>query len=82
MKIFLQRKLRYTPMWPTEDNFWLFKGDYIYLSLIVYISRHYDSWGQRIDEIVTSTAWKRLHAISAEEGLVAIAYERSHNQWR
>ena len=31
---------------------------------------------------MTSPAWKRLHDISAEEGLVALAYERKHHQWR
>ena len=42
----------------------------------------FDAWGNRIDELVTSPAWKRLHDISAEEGLVALAYERKHHQWR
>jgi len=43
--------------------------------------RTYDAWGKRVDELVTSSAWKRMHEISAEEGLVAIAYERRHKQW-
>jgi putative acyl-CoA dehydrogenase len=38
----------------------------------------YDPWGRRIDEIVVSDAWKTLGRIAAEEGLVAIAYERAH----
>ena len=43
--------------------------------------RAYDAWGKRVDDLVTSSAWKRMHEISAEEGLVAIAYERRHKQW-
>lgn len=38
----------------------------------------YDPWGRRVDHIVTSTAWQELDRISAEEGLVAIGYERAH----
>lgn len=41
----------------------------------------YDPWGRRIDEIVVSDAWRALDRISAEEGLVAIAYERRHGAW-
>jgi putative acyl-CoA dehydrogenase len=38
----------------------------------------YDPWGKRVDAIETSEAWKALDRIAAEEGLVAIAYERRH----
>jgi alkylation response protein AidB-like acyl-CoA dehydrogenase len=38
----------------------------------------YDPWGRRIDAIVTSDAWRALDHIAAEEGLVAIGYERRH----
>lgn len=38
----------------------------------------YDAWGRRIDEIVTSEAWRDLDRIAAEEGLVAVGYERKH----
>ncbi len=38
----------------------------------------YDAWGRRIDEIRVSDAWRALDRIAAEEGLVAIGYERSH----
>ena len=38
----------------------------------------YDPWGRRVDRINTSAAWQELDRISAEEGLVAIGYERSH----
>lgn len=36
----------------------------------------YSPWGKRIDEIKVSQAWERLHAIAAEEGIVAAGYER------
>jgi alkylation response protein AidB-like acyl-CoA dehydrogenase len=38
----------------------------------------YDPWGRRIDRIETSEAWRALDRVSAEEGLVAIGYERAH----
>ncbi|HEX6537015.1 MAG TPA: acyl-CoA dehydrogenase family protein [Gemmatimonadaceae bacterium] len=38
----------------------------------------YDAWGRRVDIIETADAWRALDRISAEEGLVAIAYERAH----
>ncbi|HET7621140.1 MAG TPA: acyl-CoA dehydrogenase family protein, partial [Gemmatimonadaceae bacterium] len=38
----------------------------------------YDPWGRRVDRIETSSAWRELDRISAEEGLVAIGYERAH----
>lgn len=40
----------------------------------------FDPWGRRIDEIVVSNAWRALDRISAEEGLVAIAYERGSGE--
>jgi len=43
---------------------------------------HFDAWGNRIDQINTCQAWKRLHDISAQEGLIAIAYQRNYQQWR
>ncbi|KAF3850879.1 hypothetical protein F7725_012651 [Dissostichus mawsoni] len=36
---------------------------------------HFDPWGRRVDHIVTSSAWKRMKDLSAQEGLVAIGYE-------
>src|SRR5262245_1172038 len=36
----------------------------------------FDAWGRRVDRIETSVAWTRLRAAVAEEGLIAIAYER------
>ena len=38
----------------------------------------YGPWGERVDHIEVSPAWRRLHEIAAEEGLVATAYERRH----
>src|SRR5215471_12348245 len=38
----------------------------------------YDPWGRRVDDIVVSDAWRALDRISAEEGVVATAYERRH----
>ena len=36
----------------------------------------YDPWGRRVDRIDVSHAWRALDRISAQEGLVATAYER------
>ncbi len=41
----------------------------------------FDAWGRRIDRIEVSPAWQALHAIAAEEGVVAAAYERRHGPW-
>ena len=38
----------------------------------------FDAWGRRVDEIRVSPAWRALHRIAAEEGIVATAYERMH----
>uniref|UniRef100_H2LVR0 Acyl-CoA dehydrogenase family, member 11 n=1 Tax=Oryzias latipes TaxID=8090 RepID=H2LVR0_ORYLA len=42
---------------------------------------HFDPWGRRVDHIVTSAAWKRMKDLSAQEGLVAIGYERTFGEW-
>uniref|UniRef100_A0A3Q2PCR5 Acyl-CoA dehydrogenase family member 11-like n=1 Tax=Fundulus heteroclitus TaxID=8078 RepID=A0A3Q2PCR5_FUNHE len=42
---------------------------------------HFDPWGRRVDHIVTSAAWKRLKDLSAQEGLVAIGYDKSFGEW-
>ena len=39
------------------------------------------AWGKKVDEIVTCDAWKQQKRISAEEGLVAIAYEREFHEF-
>ena len=41
----------------------------------------FDAWGARIDSIVVSSAWSRLKAVAAKEGLVAIAYESEKPEW-
>ena len=41
----------------------------------------YDAWGRRVDVIEVSEAWRALDRVSAEEGLVATAYERAHGAW-
>ncbi|XP_064612141.1 acyl-CoA dehydrogenase family member 11-like isoform X2 [Liolophura sinensis] len=40
-----------------------------------------DAWGNRVDRIITCTGWKMMHDIAAEEGLVAIPYERNQAEW-
>ena len=41
----------------------------------------YDPWGNRIDLIETHPAWQQLHNISAQEGMVAIGYERAQGEY-
>ncbi|XP_068096548.1 acyl-CoA dehydrogenase family member 11-like [Hyperolius riggenbachi] len=43
--------------------------------------QQYNAWGHRIDNIVTCPAWKRMKDLSAEEGLIAAAYERKYSSW-
>ncbi|KAG1447936.1 hypothetical protein G6F56_009101 [Rhizopus delemar] len=43
--------------------------------------KQYDAWCKRVDEITTSQGWKDLNNVAAEEGLVAIAYERKYNEY-
>ncbi len=38
--------------------------------------QQFDPWGRRIDEIVMTPAWNELHAVSAQQGIVALGYER------
>ena len=37
----------------------------------------FDPWGRKIDKIQTSEGWKKLEALAATEGLVAMGYERN-----
>ena len=46
------------------------------------VLRHYDAWGARVDEIITCEAWNQQKKVAAEEGLIATAYERKHQEWR
>ena len=41
----------------------------------------YSPWGKRIDEVKVSDAWKELDRISAQEGIVAIGYERKQKEF-
>ncbi|XP_014786027.1 acyl-CoA dehydrogenase family member 11 [Octopus bimaculoides] len=41
----------------------------------------YDAWGKRVDVIETSSAWKKMHAISATEGFISIPYERKYKEY-
>lgn len=43
--------------------------------------QHYDAWGRRVDRIITCPAWQRMKVVSAEEGLVAEAYDRKYSSW-
>ncbi|MFN8237599.1 MAG: acyl-CoA dehydrogenase family protein [Chitinophagales bacterium] len=40
----------------------------------------FDAWGNRIDEINVSQGWLNLERVAAEEGLVAIGYERTFQE--
>ncbi len=40
--------------------------------------RQWDAWGNRVDAIELTPLWKDMERITAEEGLVATAYERRH----
>lgn len=41
----------------------------------------YDAWGRRIDRIETARGWQDLDRVAAEEGLVAIGYERRYGSY-
>jgi putative acyl-CoA dehydrogenase len=41
----------------------------------------FDPWGRRIDEIHVAQGWRELKRVSAEEGLVAIGYERNEAEF-
>src|SRR5580658_7850474 len=40
--------------------------------------KHWDAWGNRVDTIELTPLWKDMARVTAEEGLVATAYERRH----
>ena len=42
----------------------------------------YSAWGKRIDQINTCPEWNHMKGVAAEEGLIAIAYERKFAEWR
>ena len=41
----------------------------------------YDAWGNRVDEIKVAQEWLKLEKVAAEEGLVAIGYERKFGEF-
>ncbi|XP_039254184.2 acyl-CoA dehydrogenase family member 11-like isoform X1 [Styela clava] len=41
----------------------------------------YDAWGRRIDQLNTCDAWKSMKTVSAEEGMIAIGYERNYGEY-
>ncbi|NXY55624.1 ACD11 dehydrogenase, partial [Callaeas wilsoni] len=45
------------------------------------VFQQHDAWGRRVDRIHTCSAWRRMKEISAEEGLIAEAYERRYSSW-
>jgi len=40
----------------------------------------FDAWGNRVDHIQVSDGWKKLERVAAEDGLVAIGYERKQGE--
>jgi alkylation response protein AidB-like acyl-CoA dehydrogenase len=43
--------------------------------------KSFDPWGKRVDEIITAPGWQALDRVSAEEGIVAIGYERQFAEY-
>jgi len=41
----------------------------------------FDAWGKRVDHIQVSQGWLNLERVAAEEGLVAIGYERKYGEF-
>lgn len=41
---------------------------------------HWNAWGHRVDTLDVSALWKRAAILAAEQGLVAIPYERAHGR--
>ncbi len=42
---------------------------------------NFDPWGRRIDRLQLAHGWQQLHDVAAEQGLVAIGYERNYGPW-
>jgi alkylation response protein AidB-like acyl-CoA dehydrogenase len=45
------------------------------------ILTQFDPWGNRIDEVKVADGWIQLERVAAEDGLVAIAYEREQKEY-
>jgi len=41
----------------------------------------FDPWGRRIDEVHVNDAWREYARVAAEQGLIALAYERAHGRF-
>jgi len=41
----------------------------------------FDAWGNRVDEIKVTEGWLKLEQVAAEEGLVAIGFERKFGEY-
>lgn len=41
----------------------------------------FNAWGERVDEILVSQGWLNLEKVAAEDGLVAIGYERAQGEY-
>uniref|UniRef100_A0A7E4ZPX0 Acyl-CoA dehydrogenase n=1 Tax=Panagrellus redivivus TaxID=6233 RepID=A0A7E4ZPX0_PANRE len=39
----------------------------------------FDAWGNRVDNLIVTPAWDKLKGIAAEEGLIAIGYDKSRS---
>ncbi|KAK2170520.1 hypothetical protein LSH36_2g02030 [Paralvinella palmiformis] len=46
------------------------------------VLEQFNGWGERVDNIRMCDAWNKMKAVSAEEGLVAIAYEGKYGEHR
>ena len=43
--------------------------------------KSYNAWGDRVDDIQVRPEWNELRRVAAEEGLVAIGYERKYKEY-
>lgn len=43
--------------------------------------KSWDTWGKRRDELITSKGWQELQKMGIEEGIVAIPYENSYEEY-
>eukprot|EP00443_Scrippsiella_acuminata_P002099 CAMPEP_0115180286 /NCGR_PEP_ID=MMETSP0270-20121206/6842_1 /TAXON_ID=71861 /ORGANISM="Scrippsiella trochoidea, Strain CCMP3099" /LENGTH=557 /DNA_ID=CAMNT_0002593283 /DNA_START=42 /DNA_END=1712 /DNA_ORIENTATION=- len=41
----------------------------------------YDGWGDRVDRVRTSEAWRGMKRVCAEEGLISTGYKREHGEF-
>ena len=41
----------------------------------------FDAWGRRVDEVSVNGAWREYARVAAEQGLIALAYERAHGRF-